>query len=111
MSAETWPPPATDSARWQTVDVRIASGQWDKVRVRPVLLWGKRVLIDDEHRVWCTYCGGVFHTVAELGHPFNGCPTGIVRRGVGPIVISFDPESPNYAPEPPRRRDVWDMPW
>lgn len=111
VDPNAWPPPVDESTHWSTVRVRTSWPHSVEVRVRQVRLWGKRVLINDENEVWCPSCQR-FRTTAQLGHPFNGCPVGLPTRA-GPVEVSFDPESPNYVAEPPRR-DRWDLfrsPW
>ena len=75
MSEETWPPPANAATQWHEV---VPFGSRDRVKVREVMLWGKRVSIDADNRVWCPSCLD-FRTVEQLGKHGNGCPVGIIR--------------------------------
>jgi hypothetical protein len=117
VSAPEWPPAADAATQWTTVRLSAAWPDSVEVRVRPVRLWGKTVLINDEGEVWCSFCGGVFHTVKRLGSPFNRCPTGIVRHINGPVEVDLDPESPDFVGDPPRYvpvtgpRDPFWAPW
>lgn len=81
VDPNAWPPPVDASTVRETVWVREGYAKGHDEQVRRVRLWGKGVQINARNEVWCTYCGGVFHAVAKLGHPSNACPTGIRRPG------------------------------
>lgn len=118
VDRDAWPPPVDESTEWASVSLSRGYAQKPtSVHVRSVQLWGKRVQIRANGDVWCTWCGGTFHTVAKLGAPGNGCPTGLIRKGVRPIC--FDPDDPSYEPEPRYRPaggaggsvDLMRVPW
>jgi hypothetical protein len=56
-STESWPPPPTTERPWHPSRQRI-SGETRavEVQVREVRLWGRDVLIDEDHAVYCDDC-------------------------------------------------------
>lgn len=93
MSAETWPPPATEDSVWTWKTVGLRRDDQERVRVRRVRLWGQDVWWSDAHRaVWCP-CHWQFQTVETLGKPGNG------HSGVSPFAakgsVTFVPSGPD----------------
>jgi hypothetical protein len=64
--------------------------------VREVRLWGKWVLIDELHDVYCEDCWR-FVSVEELGHPFNPHRVGLPARDAI-VRVEFDDELPQRRP-------------
>lgn len=93
-----WPPAADPSTEWTSV--RPLNGE--ATPVRPVKLWGKVVLVNAEHLVWCEDCLQ-FIAVAELGRPDNSHRPGLVVRS-GSVI-------PMGAEEPERLQTLWDKQW
>lgn len=75
MSGEQWPPAVDESTEWRSQRVRTDDDrlwtEWRSVKVRRVWLWGRRVWIDDQGRVFCDCCWQMVSTEI-LGTPGNG---------------------------------------
>ncbi len=75
-----WPPPPDDTTVWQTVWVGPAHLR-ERVRVRPVVLWGREVLVrEGDDLVWCNPGCLEFVPASELGAVDNGHPVGLPFR-------------------------------
>lgn len=98
-----WPPLAGSDAEWSTRLVMVRGVERREIRARPVLLWGKRVEINEGGEVWCPSCLQ-FRTTAQLGHPWNSCPVGLPRRD---LVLEVEDapvgDGPRYRPVSGRR--------
>lgn len=54
---EVWPPPPTTGWPWHVRRLPVSGEDQDaEIKVREVLLWGRMVLIDEDHTVWCSHC-------------------------------------------------------
>jgi hypothetical protein len=95
--SSAWPPPLPADTTWSTI--RTSSGE--NVRVRTARLWGRDIVIDERHRVWCDYCYE-FVTVEELVQPDNSHGVGLqFPSGMAlPMKDDDDPE-----PKPPSLLD------
>jgi hypothetical protein len=60
-----WPASASPEDRWQVVPV-LEERTIERVALREVVLWGERVLVDEQRRVFCPTCRGLVEVV-ELG--------------------------------------------
>lgn len=97
--AVSWPAPADESTVWESVWTSDRGSRGIEVRVRWVMLWGKRVRVNADDLVYCHACRQ-FKTTVDLSQPFNGCPVGLPRReGIvyGPDMM---PDEPNYRSAP-----------
>lgn len=80
MTAETWPPPASEDTVWTWKTVGLRRDDQERVRVRRVVLWGSDVWWSDESQgVWCP-CHWQFQSVEVLGTRGNG------HSGVSPFA-------------------------
>lgn len=84
---ESWPPPPTPDAPWQERRLRCADlgDAGGTFIVRPVRLWGREVLIDEAHRVYCRGCAS-FLSVRLLGRIDNTHPVGLPYRAEGQLL-------------------------
>lgn len=102
-STQQWPPAPTTAQPWheQVLRLREDGGLKSRVTVRMVGLWGREVLIDEAHRVYCPDCWA-FIEVARLASPFNGHFVGLRSRGGGTRPVIASP--PEWDDEPVNRR-------
>jgi hypothetical protein len=94
-----WPPPPTAERPWETRRVPSRqTGRREAIVVRDVELWGRTVLIDEAHDVWCDCCWR-FIPVEQLGRVDNVHRVGLPNRAAGRTLPIGDDD------EPPARRD------
>lgn len=104
LEVPAWPPAVDERTEWGEVRISRGYGQpAGVVRVRWVLLWGKRVQINAASEVWCPSCLS-FRTTEQLGHPHNSCPVGLPARS-GVIVRVED----TTVDDGPRLDSAWDL--
>lgn len=69
MDGEAWPPPPSPDDVYELVRV-IQRDEPPRQRLRRVRLWGRRVLVAEDGRVYCPRCRGLVD-VGELGRQTN----------------------------------------
>lgn len=77
---ECWPAPATEDTRWHVVPVR-QGRDGARVALREVALWGARVLVDEQRRVFCPTCYELIGVV-ELGRNLFRGDDGVMGGGL-----------------------------
>lgn len=91
MKTEGWPPPPRSGDRHEHAPVR-RDGRYELVRLRVVRLWGRDVLVDDQHRVHCHGCLELI-PADDLARPDNGHPVGLPFRHDGQLTPAHDEAS------------------
>ena len=84
MTYEEWPPPPSADPGWREIRLGLGADP-DIVRVRPVRLWGRDVLIDWAGDVVCDGCAKLV-PVAELGKRTNQHSVGLPFSAAGQFV-------------------------
>jgi len=103
--SETWPPPA-QPGEWRELRVDPDT----VVQVRPVVLWGRQVLIDQASRVWCPSCRA-FVDAADLGRIDNTHPVGLPFRATGRLVPAEEEDTAGDEQRLAGGHVVLDRPW
>jgi hypothetical protein len=100
MTAEVWPQPETEERPWHDRVLYLHTEHRNaNVRVREVQLWGKTVLINEQHDVFCDCCRR-FVPVQILGRIDNPHRAGLPYRAAGQLLpMDRDDESGHRAEE------------
>jgi len=93
MTAELWPQPETDERPWHDRLLYLYTEHRNvNVRVREVRLWGKTVLIDEQHDVYCDCCRR-FVPAKVLGRIDNPHRAGLPNLAAGRLLpMDWDDE-------------------